>query len=439
MKNNTEKAGGPGIVKETRKNEHNAGTAQTGRRTPRHWRSWPRRVCAGGLLTALAAGIFAGMPVHPASVSAAREAGAPRSRGVLRYEEAVADAADLQEIHAYITEKKNAAAGTLLQLGTKFWQGPEGIVCDRNPDSGPGDADVTQLGWPMILQAVTDSQKVPEGLKVLNPEAALHIEGVGESTDCYVTAVADNISRGKAAWADGQLLLGNGADNDRAYEKGRGDGGRGEVPDLFYPIFGVGEAVAAVRHVHAGAPAQTEGRSGCYQNSLHVHREIFVCGAELYKTDVDWRPNPDEPEGGSWHGGGYTCGNHGGLFESPGTCRHEDVVETATWSHDLVCGLDGAVYANIRLSGTDTEYTDEAVRLEAVLEEGSEFGRLSWKSEDRLVWTDAGGSVLGTGSELTVQSPGTYYCSIDVNNTDIDNRTAAVGVRINGLILKRHD
>ena len=296
MKNNTEKAGGPGIVKETRKNEHNAGTAQTGRRTPRHWRSWPLRVCAGGLLTALAAGIFAGMPVHPASVSAAREAGAPRSRGVLRYEEAVADAADLQEIHAYITEKKNAAAGTLLQLGTKFWQGPEGIVCDRNPDSGPGDADVTQLGWPMILQAVTDSQKVPEGLKVLNPEAALHIEGVGESTDCYVTAVADNISRGKAAWADGQLLLGNGADNDRAYEKGRGDGGRGEVPDLFYPIFGVGEAVAAVRHVHAGAPAQTEGRSGCYQNSLHVHREIFVCGAELYKTDVDWRPNPDEPE-----------------------------------------------------------------------------------------------------------------------------------------------
>ena len=120
MKNNTEKAGGPGIVKETRKNEHNAGTAQTGRRTPRHWRSWPLRVCAGGLLTALAAGIFAGMPVHPASVSAAREAGAPRSRGVLRYEEAVADAADLQEIHAYITEKKNAAAGTLLQLGTKF-------------------------------------------------------------------------------------------------------------------------------------------------------------------------------------------------------------------------------------------------------------------------------------------------------------------------------
>ena len=216
MKNNTEKAGGSGIVKATRKNEHNAGTAQTGRRTPRHWRSWPRRVCAGGLLTALAAGIFAGMPVHPASVSAAREAGAPRSRGVLRYEEAVADAADLQEIHAYITEKKNAAAGTLLQLGTKFWQGPEGIVCDRNPDSGPGDADVTQLGWPMILQAVTDSQKVPEGLKVLNPEAALHIEGVGESTDCYVTAVADNISRGKAAWADGQLLLGNGADNDRA-------------------------------------------------------------------------------------------------------------------------------------------------------------------------------------------------------------------------------
>lgn len=360
----------------------------------------------------------------------------PRSRGVLCYEAAVADAADLHALYNYVTEKKHAAAGTLLQLGTKFWQRPEGIVCDRNPDSGQGDADLSQLDWPMIVQAVADSQKVPEGLAVLNPEAALHIEGVGESTDHYRTAVADNISRGKAAWADGQLLLGNGADNDRAYQAGIRDGGNNEVPDLFYPLFGVREAVAEIRHVHTGGPAQVEGRSGCYQNSLRTHTQIFVCGAELIQTDAGWRPNPEEPDGGSWHGGEYTCSNHGGLYESPGTCRHEDIVETATWSHDLVCGLDGAVYAKIRVYGTDTDHTDEAVRLEAVLEEGGAFGRLSWRGENRLVWTDAGGNALGTGSELMVQAPGTYYCSIDVNNTDIDNRTVGAAVRINGLLLK---
>lgn len=385
-------------------------------------------------MAALTVVLLSGMPEKTAA--AADASGSLRSRGTVQCEEAVIDAADLQNIHAYVTEKKNTAAGILLQLGTKFWQRPEGIVCDRNPDSGQGDADVSQLSWPMITQAVADSQKVPEGLTVLNPENAMHIEGVEEYTDYYVTAVADNISRGKAAWADGVLLLGNGADNDKAYQTGIRDGGNNDVPDLFYPVFSAKEAAAEVKHVHTGSPAQAVGRSGCYQNSAQTKMEIFVCGATLYKTDTSWYPNPNEPGGGSWHGGYYTCPNHGGLYESAGTCTHEDIFGSTTWSHDIVCGLSGAVYAKLSVRGTDSDYTDGAIKLEAVLEEGSEFGRLSWQSGDRLVWTDDKGSTLGTGSELTVYTPGTYHCSINVDNADIDNRTVSCAVRISGLMLK---
>lgn len=395
-----------------------------------------KRVWIGGLAALLAGISLAVWAGNPAAAAAAEGTGVPRSRGVLRYEQAVIDAADLQNIHAYVTEKKNTVAGILLQLGTKFWQQPEGIVCDRNPDSGQGDVDPAQLGWPMLIQAVADSQKVPEGLTVLKPEMTLGIEGVGESTEYYVTAVADNISRGKAAWADGQLLLGNGADNDRAYQAGIRDGGNKEIPDLFIPLFAVNEAEAEIRHVHTGGPAQTEGRSGCYQNSLHTHTETFVCGAPLQQTGTDWRPNPDEAEGGSWHGGYYTCPNHGGIYMSPGNCGHEDIVESSAWSHDLVCGLDGAVYAKLRIVGTDTDVTDEAIRLEAILEEGGGFGQLSWKNEDRLVWTDDSGNLVGSGPELTAQTPGTYYCSLDVNNGDIDRRTVGAAVRISGLLLR---
>lgn len=395
-----------------------------------------KRICVCGSAALLAGILLAALAGKPAAAEAAEETGHLRSRGVLRCEEAVIDAADLQSIHAYVTEKKNRTAGILLQLGTKFWQRPEGIVCDRNPDSGQGDADPSQLGWPVLIQAAADSQKVPEGLTVLHPEAALGIEGTGESTDHYVTAMADNISRGKAAWADGRLLLGNGADNDRAYQAGIHDGEHHEVPDLFHPLFAVDEAGVEIRHVHTGGPAQTEGRSGCYQNTLSTHTETFVCGAELQQTGTDWRPNPDEPEGGSWHGGYYTCPNHGGLYQSPGSCGHEDIVQSSAWSHDLVCGLDGAVYAKLRVSGTDTDDMDAGIRLEAVLEEGGAFGRLSWQSEDRLVWTDDSGNLLGTGPELTVQTPGTYYCSINVNNGDIDKRTVGAAVRISGLLLK---
>lgn len=392
------------------------------------------KVYTEGAIVALTIVLLSGMAENKADAGYA--SANLRSRGTVRCEEAVIDAADLQSVRAYITEKKNTAAGLLPQLGTKFRQQPEGIVSDRNPDSDQGDVDVSQLSWPMIIQAVADSQKVPESLTVLNPENAMHIEGVEERTDSYVTAVADNISRGKAAWADGILLLGNGADNDRAYQAGIYDGRNHEAPELFYPLLSVAETSIEIRHVHLGSSEEVEGRSGCYQNSAHISTETRECDSELYKTDVTWYPNESEPEGGSWHGGYYTCPNHGGVYWAPGICSQEDVVEYVTWSHDIVCGLDGAVHARLKISSSDMDSTDGAIELKAILEEGSGFNSLSWKSEDKLVWTDNSGNILGNGPELTVRTPGVCHCSINVSNTDIDKRTASAAVRVSGLLLR---
>ena len=79
------------------------------------------------------------------TVLASGSSGSFSSRGIIRYEQAVMDAADLQGIHDHVIEKKNAAAGVLQQIGTKFRQQEGGIVFDRDPDTAQGDIDLSQL------------------------------------------------------------------------------------------------------------------------------------------------------------------------------------------------------------------------------------------------------------------------------------------------------
>ena len=357
-----------------------------------------------------------------------------RSTGRIQYEQAVFDSADLQDIRVHIDEKRRAAAETLIQLGTRFRQQAEGYTYDRNPDAEQGEIDIGQIDWTTIIQAAADSQTVPDQLPVLNPEAAMCIEGVEERTDYYETAIEDNISRGKAAWADGKLLLGNGADNDRAYRKGTEDGEEGKVPENFCPIYAVDEAVTEIRHIHQGKPENKDGVSGCYQNSHTTSVKVRKCTEELVWLEPEWRPNPEEPEGGSWHGGIYTCPRHSGIYESPGICEYKSEEKVTVWKHDVICGLEDTLYAKLTVRGADTDYYDHAIRLEAVLEEGDGYGNLTWQEGDTFVWTDAEGNVLGTGPEYTACEAGVYRCSINVDNADIDHREADVTVRRAGLV-----
>ncbi|MDE6740226.1 MAG: hypothetical protein K2K07_14180 [Lachnospiraceae bacterium] len=400
------------------------------RRSGNRRKFWPILLSAG--IIAGVCGLSAEGMTTLAAHGKAREY--MRSTGRIQYDQAVFDSADLQNVCAHIDEKRRAAAGTLIQLGTRFRQQTEGYTYDRNPDAEQGEIDIGQIEWTTLIQAVADSQTVPAKLRVLNPEAAMHIEGVEERTDYYETAIEDNISRGMAAWADGKLLLGNGADNDKAHKKGTEDGKEGKVPENFYPIYTADEVTVEIRHMHQGDMENKDGVSGCYQNSHTTKTEVKKCSEALIKTEVVWYPNPEEPEGGSWHGGEYTCRFHGGKYDSPGTCRYSSEEKVTVWKHDIICGLEDSLYAKLTVRGTDTDYYDHAIRLEAVLEEGEGYGNLAWQEGDELVWTDTEGNMLGTGPEYTACEGGVYRCSINVANADIDHREADVTVRRIGLV-----
>ena len=370
-----------------------------------------------------------------------------RSNGRVRYEYAIIDGGDLRAINVYISGKKNEMANVLIRLGTKFRYRSGEYVYDRNPDAGQEDINLNGLNWTTLTQAAKESQNVPAELPVLNPEAALHIEGVEERTDFYEASSEDNLSAGKAAWVNGRLILGNGADNERAYRQGLTDGAQGNIPEGLRPIYGAQESSVEVRHAHVGNRAEQEGTSGCYYNHLETSREVISCDLELKYCDVTWHPDENEPGGGTFHGGFYTCSHHGGTYDSPGICAYEKIIIRTGWIHDVTCGLENVLYARLTIKEADTGQTPdgnqpgdigqpvESICLSAVLEEGEGYDRLIWQEGDKLVWTDDMGNVLGTGPDLTVFEPGIYRCSINVDNEDIDHRMAEAVVIVSGLMM----
>ena len=369
------------------------------------------------------------------ALSASAMSGRIRSSGRVRYEYAVIDGDDLRRIDAHISEKKNMAAGVLIRLGTRFRQQSGEYVYDRNPDAGQEEIDLSALSWSLLTQAAKESQTVPAGLSVLNPEAALRIEGVEERTDFYEAASEDNLSSGKAAWVDGRLLLGNGEDNNRAYRQGVTDGGQGKTPENLCPIYAVRTTDVEIRHTHVGSQAESEGTSGCYYNYSETITKKLKCDTTLHYLEPIWVPNENEPGGGTWHGGFYTCSHHGGTFASSGVCGKNYEKRVTEWKHDVICGLENMLYARLMIKAEDAERPERTLRLSAVLEEGEGYDRLIWQEGDELVWTDDKGNVLGTGSDLTVCEPGIYRCSINVANEDINSRMAEAVVRVSGLVM----
>lgn len=72
-------------------------------------------------------------------------------------------------------------------------------------------------------------------------------------------AIADNLSSGSAAWVNGELITGNGADNNKYYNQGYMDGYQ-EVMD--------GIDIEYQYHEHTGNESEC---GGCYQEGYHVH------------------------------------------------------------------------------------------------------------------------------------------------------------------------
>lgn len=136
-----------------------------------------------------------------------------KSKGAVNYAggAVVIDSSDLirlaERIDGLDTAYQNSTAeavDALHQIGTYFR--PDGAVT-HIPEEADEDGNALKLPYQKVCEGIIQSQSVA------------HL-----AEQKIRAAFADNLSRGTAAWVDGKLLVGNGADNDAYYENGYATG-----------------------------------------------------------------------------------------------------------------------------------------------------------------------------------------------------------------------
>ncbi len=161
--------------------------------------------------------LFSELPVRPDTADAlldgAVRRGNIKSRGAIDYAggQVVIDASDLtylaDEIDALEAAYKLNTVAALNRMGTYYLSDGSGITHDESAEILPVESAVN-LSFDEIYEGVLQSQSV-ENLA---------------TTETLTGASADNLTAGTASWVDGELIVGNGADNDLSYEKGYNEG-----------------------------------------------------------------------------------------------------------------------------------------------------------------------------------------------------------------------
>ncbi len=129
-------------------------------------------------------------------------------------------AGQLGEMHTYFTTKESSAALTTDQV----------YITHIEPEE-ESKVDPVDIHFDTLLEGIAASQSIPAELSEYGyPEGtALYRTKDGLMTETPVSgaqevtvgsATEDNLSAGAAAWVNGELLLGNGADNQSYYQKG---------------------------------------------------------------------------------------------------------------------------------------------------------------------------------------------------------------------------
>lgn len=164
-----------------------------------------------------------------------------QSRGVINYDDgkAVIDAMDLIHIADRIDRLENDYVSSAVSA-----LGRVGTYLDESGNIGHSE---TSDGDSVLYSC----DRIKEGI--------LHSQEVGYLDD-VASITADDLTAGTAAWVDGKCVIGNGAENKRAYEKGRDAGKVGNAGDIF--------DLEYVYHQHWGE--QAGAGTGCYEG-YHNH------------------------------------------------------------------------------------------------------------------------------------------------------------------------
>lgn len=160
------------------------------------------------------AAVCAVLPRMKITATAAGETGQFHSRGVICYQDAggqrvILDAGDFERLFQYAAEGKSGLSEALSGVGTKLIRGDTDYSYTRDPnaeatiDKIQTEEEMRSIHYDILLQALSDSQKLPEGYE-----------------ETYVLANSDNLTLGRSAWSDGSLLRGNNRDLTEHYIRG---------------------------------------------------------------------------------------------------------------------------------------------------------------------------------------------------------------------------
>lgn len=218
------------------------------------------------------------------------------SYGKLAYTEGenavVLDAADLAAIDALVGEGKTKLKQAIRavdaddRLGTSAWTEGEYpdfealanrvLISQTLSDAQKGTQAVNAQGEPLYYtdQAANDAQD---------------LSGTGTADSGFpvycLSASAANLTAGSAAFVDGRLIVGTGADNRAFYEKGYLDGFEKSTNSA---------SIEYTYHQHTGS---SSGGGGCYTAGYHVHTDACPKGTCTVYVDC----TSTHSDGGSYH------------------------------------------------------------------------------------------------------------------------------------------
>lgn len=191
------------------------------------------------------------------------------SHGIINYgqDKVVADANDLLNLADQIDSLEDYYASTVYRalntIGTYLDQ--EGVVYHES--------------YAVDSLVLTGFEQLEDG--ILQSQSVNHLEAS--------PVTPDNITAGAAAWVNGRCIVGNGADNDRAYQKGMEDGenGNSEEVDIRYTYHThTGDSdIDPIPDAHVYYTTNEPG--GCYRNSGHTHDKTDTCGTKQVTTNKE--------------------------------------------------------------------------------------------------------------------------------------------------------
>ena len=224
-----------------------------------------------------------------------------------------------ERIENYLDESLTGIYAKLDELFTSVASGKRGMssalatIGSDVPMDGDGEYEI--LSFQDLLDKTKHSQDIKEN---------------------DVAAIADNISKDKSVWVEGNYITGNGKDVDDAYSNGYDNGyAEGFAAS---PKTSGGTIVYTLGHVHTGGTTSSTSRNGCYQSKYESY---------TYTSTQHSCQTSDGDNGGGIAGTtqfcnicGKTLSYYGGITGDPGSGCYPHQVTGYHWVGYLVCGMN---------------------------------------------------------------------------------------------------